>query len=332
MKLRGVQKIAAVLLGLERETAALLLKDLPNGPLDAITQAMVELSDHKLTLADMQPALDEFWRRIQDGSKLVTNFQDLLNSALGEERAKEHVRKLESTRERTAPLAPLEHLAPREVADVLQDENEQVCAIVLSLLKPKCAAKILECFPPDRSVEMIQRIANLSRPSSDLVESIAVSILERLGPTPPKSRERQDSGVTVAASILNYLAPDTEEELTGQLQQADDTLFKAIDEQRVTMDDLIAIDKKSMQKVLAGTDTRVLTLALKGVSKEIESAVLDNVSKRSRDNIMEERELLGAVALADVQKARQELLSIIRDMMKKGELTLRRGGSDDVVT
>ncbi|MFZ5618403.1 MAG: FliG C-terminal domain-containing protein [Pseudomonadota bacterium] len=130
---------------------------------------------------------------------------------------------------------------------------------------------------------------------------------------------------------MNYLTQESESALTETLQESDEPLFKAIDEKRVTMDDLISIDKKAMQKILAGIDTRVLTVALKGASKEVEQSILENVSKRSRESILEERDLLGALPVAEVQAARMELLNQVRVLMKSGELKIRRAGGDDVV-
>ena len=329
MKVRGVEKIAAVLLGLERGTAALLLKDLPDEPLEAITQAMVELSAKNFTIADAEPTLEEFYQRLGDGSAVVNNFQDLLTSALGENRAKAHVQKLASSRERSAPLGLLEQLPPGEVADVLMDEHDQVCAVALASMRPKAAARILEEFSSEARTNMLKRVASLETPAPDLVAAVGAALIERLGPARPSSEP--ESGLNVAASILNFMEGEAEQEVAEVMQGDDMQLYQAIDEQRVTMEDLTHIDKRSMQKVLAGIDARVLTVALKGASKPVENSILDNVSKRSRDNIMEERELLGAVPVLEVKQARQSLLSVVREMVKKGELVLNRAGGDDVV-
>jgi flagellar motor switch protein FliG len=238
--------------------------------------------------------------------------------------------KMQSLRERGNPLAPLEQLPPHEVADVLLDENEQLCAIVLSGMRATAAARVFESFPPERRAAVMGRIARSSPPRRELVEEIASSLLARLAPVQP-SRRGDARGVSAAAQIMNYVSQETETALTQALQQEEETLFQQIDEQRVTMDDLIGIEKKAMQKILASIDTRVLTIALKGAAKEVESAILDNVSKRSRETILEERDLLGAIPLAEVQQARMQLLNQVRALMKSGEVKIQRAGGDDVV-
>jgi len=334
MKLRGVQKIAGVLLGLEKDVAAKLMQGLPAEKLDAVTEAMVELSDRHVTPGDTEPALGEFIKRITAGASATNDFKELLREALGPEKADAHLQKIQGLRERGNPLAPLEMLPPHEVAEVLQDENEQVCSIVLANMKPTAAARILECFAADRRPTIVARIAKTATPLPELVDEIATALLSRLAPVQPSRRgdARGDArGVAAAAQIINYLSTDSETALTEALQADEETIYQQIDEQRVTMEDLIGIDKKAMQKVLAGVDTRVLTVSLKGASKEVESSILENVSKRSRETILEERELLGALSVAEIQQSRMQLLNQVRALMKSGEVKLRRAGGDDVV-
>ena len=330
VKLRGVQKIAAVLLGVDKDVAAKLMNALPSTSLEAVSEAMVELSDKRLTPQDAEPALGEFARRITGGASATNDFKELLREALGPEKAEAHLQKLQNLRERGNPFAPLEMLPPHEVADVLLDENEQVCAIVLAGMRSTAAARVFESFPNDRRPAVMSRIARSRPPRRELIEEIAASLLARLSPA--VSSQRGDSrGVAAAAQIMNYVSQETETALTEALQREEDTLFRQIDEQRVTMDDLIGIEKKAMQKILASIDTRVLTVALKGASKEVEQAILENVSKRSRETILEERDLLGAIAMSEVQQARMQLLNQVRALMKSGEVKIRRSGGDDVV-
>jgi len=330
VKLRGVQKIAAVLLGVDKDVAAKLMNALPPDHLEAVTEAMVELSDKRLTPQDAEPALSEYARRITGGTSGTNDFKELLREALGQEKAEEHLQKMQSVRERGNPLSPLEHLPPHEVAEVLLDENEQVCAIALAGMRPTAAARVFECFPAERRPAVISRIAKSSPPRRELMEEIAGSLLVRLSPVQP-SRRGGKRGVAAAAQILNYVSQETETALAESLAQDDDTLFRQIDEERVTMDDLIGIEKKAMQKILASIDTRVLTVALKGATKEVEQAILENVSKRSRETILEERDLLGALPMSEVQQGRMQLLNQVRALMKSGEVKIRRSGGDDIV-
>jgi flagellar motor switch protein FliG len=160
-------------------------------------------------------------------------------------------------------------LPPGEVAEVLLDENEQVCAIALSAMKPTAAARVLESFPAERRMSVLTRVAKSIPPRREVLDSIAGSLIARLAPAAPKVRQ-EVVGVASAAQIMNYLTQETETALIEAMQGSDEQLFTSIDEKRVTMDDLTGIDKKAMQKILAGVDTRVLIACAKGASREVD--------------------------------------------------------------
>ena len=90
---------------------------------------------------------------------------------------------------------------------------------------------------------------------------------------------------------------------------------------------IAALDKRTMQKVLAGIDTALLAMALKACDEEIADALLGATSQRTRDMIQEERELLGALPLTDVLDAQRKILLTVRDLMDSGEITVSKGGA-----
>lgn len=330
MPAKGTQKIAAVLLGLDKEVAASLLRGVPEQKLEQLSQAMVQLSlDPNFQVKEANAALEEFGRRLQGERSPAGDFQDLLERALGEDRAAPHVERIDSSRRSTAPFGAFEKLPPQEVAEVLLDENEQLAALVLSQVGPGTAARILGHVPKELQPRLVLRVVHCEPPPIDVQERIAATLLERFGPVAPKS-PKGDAGSDKSghvAAILNFLDEDMEKHISGELATEDEQLFQRIDEQRVTMDDLLGIDKKAMQKILGNIDTKVLTLALKGASPEIEEKVLGNVSKRAKETILEERELLGAVPRSEVEGARKELLLQVRVLVKSGEVVLLRGDS-----
>jgi flagellar motor switch protein FliG len=58
----------------------------------------------------------------------------------------------------------------------------------------------------------------------------------------------------------------------------------------------------------------------------VEQNILSNLSSRVRDMVKEERELAGAMSMADVKAARDEVLKNIRALIESGEFRPSRGG------
>ena len=80
-----------------------------------------------------------------------------------------------------------------------------------------------------------------------------------------------------------------------------------------------------MQKILAAVDSRQFAVSLKAAIPAVERAILDNLSKRASDMVVEERDNLGPTPLSDVLESQSEILKMIRDMMDKGDI--KAGGA-----
>ena len=76
---------------------------------------------------------------------------------------------------------------------------------------------------------------------------------------------------------------------------------------------------------------RVLAMALKGADEEVTQALLSNLSKRAREGVLEEKELLGPQPLSAVQEAQQSMVGVIRDLVQSGQVKIRRGKEAQLV-
>jgi flagellar motor switch protein FliG len=72
-----------------------------------------------------------------------------------------------------------------------------------------------------------------------------------------------------------------------------------------------------------------LTLAIKTASPELSKHIFSGMSKRASERVREDLELLGAVRLADVEAAQQEIVEIALRLAAEGTLTLGGGGKGD---
>ncbi|HBM81509.1 MAG TPA: flagellar motor switch protein FliG, partial [Clostridiaceae bacterium] len=96
-------------------------------------------------------------------------------------------------------------------------------------------------------------------------------------------------------------------------------------------EDIINLDNASIQIVLREVDNKDLALALKGCSEEVSDAIYRNMSKRAGALLKEDIQYLGPVRLMDVEKAQQNIVSIIRRLDETGEIIIARGGEDAII-
>jgi flagellar motor switch protein FliG len=76
-----------------------------------------------------------------------------------------------------------------------------------------------------------------------------------------------------------------------------------------------------MQQALRGIDERQLALALHEAPAEIVLKIKSSISERAATMLEEEKSLMTAPKKDDVRLARERILSTLKDLNRKGELS-----------
>ncbi len=339
-KLSGIQKIAVVLAVVNRETAVKLLKTFEEDEQQMITQALLELENLDLDESSITSIVDEFRKLLKEGGSAITNIEKTLNELLahvhGPEEARKRITQLREESKTSHPFRALRGLKGGDLAKVLLTEHPQVQALVLMHLDHDLAASVLDEIPEDLRPALVARIAATEEPPARLVKTVAHEVIERtrgLKRGGEKDPNATDPRLETVARILLSAQPGNDKLVLDSLTTKNEDLAKKIREKMFEWTDLLSLDKRTMQRVLADTDTRLLAMSLKGSDESgVGAKVLSAVSSRTADMIKDERELLGSVPLKDVLDARNQILNSIRDLISKGEISIARGKDAVYVT
>ncbi len=329
--LSGVQKIAVLLATVGEEGAAKVLGVFSPEEQDRIGQAMVELEDTDIDEGVVQDSLSEFRQMAQSGvvfrSRVGRTLDTVMNRLYSKEEAERRLSRIHEESRSRNPLRCLRGLRPGDLARLLTDEHVQVQALVLSNIETEQAADVLREMAPEQQADVVRRMAATEDPPVRLMKQVADRMAERTRGLPRDAGAAVDSGARVqtVAEILVASRGGTDKEILRLVEESDADLSMRIRERMFVWDDLQLLDKRTMQKLLAGVDTRVLALALKGSDDAIRDALLGATSQRTRDMILEERELLGSVPLSDVVEAQKQILTTVREMIDNGEVNVAKG-------
>ncbi|CAB4928642.1 unannotated protein [freshwater metagenome] len=96
-------------------------------------------------------------------------------------------------------------------------------------------------------------------------------------------------------------------------------------------EDIVVVDDRSMQLVLREVAAADLASALKGVRDDVRDKVMRNLSERAALDLQDEIELLGPVRAAAVGEAQARVVAVLRTMEESGQITIDRGGDDDLI-
>ncbi len=330
--LSGIHKVAVLMALVGADMAARLLKQFELDEQASIMKAMHELEDMELDEESIHATLEDFRSLLASGGSAIPNLEktlvEVLNKAYGADETRRRLAEMKEEAKVTFPFRALRGLRPADLARVLMGEHPQVQALVLAHLDPEQAGSVLEGFPEEVRPPLVIRMANLEEPSTRLLKQVAADITERcrgLKRGEERDPDAPDPRLETIAEILLNAPSGTDKRIFDVLAEKSEDLVTRIRERMFEWTDLSSLDKRTMQRVLAEVDTRLLALALKRCDDAVRDQILGSVSQRTSEMIKEERDLLGSVPLKEVLEAQGSILTGIRELISKGEITPRRG-------
>ena len=327
----GIQKAAILLIALGPERSADIFKHLKE---DEIEELTLEIANTRSVSPQVkEDVLNEFYQiclaqqYIAEGG--IGYAKELLDKALGEDRAQEVITKLTASLQ-VRPFEFVRKTDPSQLLNFIQDEHPQTIAMILSYLTSTQAALVIGALPPEKQADVAKRIAMMDRTSPDVIKEVERVLEKKLS-----SLVNQDytivGGVDAIVNILNTVDRTTEKHIMESLEIEEPELADEIRKKMFVFEDILLLDDRAIQRVLRDVDNADLGVALKAANEEVQNVIFKNLSKRLAAMIKEDMEFMGPVRMKDVEEAQQKVVSVIRKLEDSGEIVISRGGGDEIV-
>ena len=327
----GVEKAATLLITLGPEKSAKIFKHLKEEEIEQLTLEIANTSS--VSPQTKEKVLSEFYeiclaqQYIAEGG--IGYAKELLEKALGEEKAKDVIGKLTASL-KVRPFEFIRKTDPSQLLNFIQDEHPQTIALILSYLPASQASMVVSSLPPEKQADVARRIAQMDRTSPDVIKQVEKVLERKLS-----SLVNQDytivGGVDAIVSILNSVDRGTEKHIMETLEVEEPELADEIRKKMFVFEDILSLDDRAIQRVLRDVDNSDLALALKGATEEVQNVILNNLSKRLAVMIKEDMEYMGPVRMKDVEEAQQKIVNIIRKLEDSAEIVIARGGGDEII-
>ena len=327
----GVEKAATLLITLGPEKSAKIFKHLKEEEIEQLTLEIANTSS--VSPQTKEKVLSEFYeiclaqQYIAEGG--IGYAKELLEKALGEEKAKDVIGKLTASFQ-VRPFEFIRKTDPSQLLNFIQDEHPQTIALILSYLPASQASMVVSSLPPEKQADVARRIAQMDRTSPDVIKQVEKVLERKLS-----SLVNQDytivGGVDAIVSILNSVDRGTEKHIMETLEVEEPELADEIRKKMFVFEDILSLDDRAIQRVLRDVDNSDLALALKGATEEVQNVILNNLSKRLAVMIKEDMEYMGPVRMKDVEEAQQKIVNIIRKLEDSAEIVIARGGGDEII-
>ncbi|MDF2902694.1 MAG: flagellar motor switch protein FliG [Bacillus sp. (in: firmicutes)] len=327
----NTQKAAILLLSVGPDVSTEIMKHLEEKEIESITKEITEL--RKVTSDDKEKIIKEFYQLAVDANIVsyggIDIARDLLKRTFGSEKAAGFLKRM-GNNSSNKPFQFVQNVEQIQIFNLLQYENAQTIALVLSYLESDKAAGILSTFSPERQIEIARRIAMMDTASQDTVHQVEQVLQEKLSTTSSQKHDAQN-GIDSIVSILNSVDRGTEKNILDTLQKDEPDLANEIKQRMFVFDDIAYLDNRSIQRVLMEVQNQDLHFALRMTSQGVKDAVFRNISKRREEALQEELSSMEPVRLKEVEDAQGRIVMIVRKLEEDGVIIISRSGEENLV-
>ncbi len=319
--LNHVEKTALVLLGMGEDAAAQVLQHFSRDETQRVTRAMAKLSGIKSDNAKgvIQAFFEDFRQHsgIRGASKEYLS--NTLRKALGNDLAKGLLNNLYGDEIRNN-MQRLQWVDAEILARFISREHPQMQAIFLAYLPAESSSEVLQKLSSECHDDLLFRIARLQEIDHQVAGDLN-ELIERCIEQVSVTNSAPLSGVKQAADIINRFDGDRAL-LMEMLKLHDEEVVSEIEENMFDFMLIARQREETMDKLVQQVPLELWGMALKGADIVQQQAIKRSMPQRMVKALEDDMALRGAVPISSVERARQEIMQIVRELSDTGEIEL----------
>lgn len=330
-KLTGPEKAAVLLISLGEDIAADIITKLDEKEVQSLGNYMSYLGSVDSDTMDM--VSQEFYDDLMTGKAgLTVAGKDFMKGALMKGMDPLKVAEIMDNistpgEELGGGLDTLRLLDPKTIVNFLKNEHPQTGAIVIAHLDPSLASEVVKLLPEKVRSEIILRLSTLERVAPGVIKDLDEALQSEFSATGAVEGSKI-GGVNAVAEVLNQLDHATESSILAEIEENNPDLAENIRSLMFTFADLLKLDDRAFQQVLKDIPQQELLLALKTASEQLRDKIFGNMSQRASTMLREDLEALPPQRLSDVEKAQQNIITIVKRLEDEGKIIIGGGGEE----
>ena len=329
----GARKAAILMIAVGEGIASELLRALPEGDVQRITEELADLRNVPPEIS--AEVMQEFWEVLESQHILLHGGLEyasrLLQDTFGKQRAEDLLMLVRRAQEASqGNLGKLQKTDPQQLGKLLDSEHPQTIALVLAHLDPRRASQVFDNLSEEHKVVSIRRLAEMRQFSPEMAQKVALILhrrLENVGDTKRKSY----SGFKAVADLLNRVNAEEAKRILEAIEEDQPELALSIRNLMFTFEDLVTVPPVTIREIVSGVDKRQLALALRGANEELRAQVFKAMSSRAVEMLKEDMEVMGPVRSREVAAAQQEILNLARRLESEGKVMLKLETGDEMM-
>jgi flagellar motor switch protein FliG len=324
----GLQKAAMLLMSLDSETVAELLKGFDPEEIQEVAMEIARMqTSKKLSTDELTQNAYEFCVSLHQKKasrfSMKTFVNQTLTTVLDKDKAievQEEVKRISGDKDM---FSDIRMASTDELVLALEGEHPQTIAVILSELDPKKGQDVMARLSEEARLKAIGRMINPEMVGSGVKQRMAFTVSERLERLKGETlTERPEQALRKLAVVLSGLETDLRDQMLEEIKKHDEEISKTVRNLMITWDDLLTIADRSLQEALRNVEPGRLAIALYGASEAITQKIRKNISERAVEALDEEISLMQDPLEKEVLEAREEVVVPLREANEQGTLRI----------
>ncbi len=321
--LRGTEKVAALLLSLDREVAQRLLKHFDRSELRRVAKITAALGT--VPAETLESLKNEFLEKLSgEGAGLIgtiSRAEELLIGVAPPEDVSEIIAELHG-KSNDLLWTRLSSIPETSLADYLADEHPQMIATIVNRIPTSLAAKLLALLPSDLRNDVMARML-ATGPVSDTALRLLEGVLQEdifasVAPTSSNAK---------VAAIVNQMEREQVSEILESIGKTQPAAAEELKALLFSFEDIGRLSARARATLLDQVPTEQLIAALRGTDAALRELILPGLSARMRKMVEMELSTGDAPSRKDVVAAQRAIAQTVLRLAEDGIIHL--GGDEE---
>jgi flagellar motor switch protein FliG len=325
--LKGPDRVATLLFAMGKPAATRLLKHFSSEEIKLITKSAAELG--QVSPSQLETLIEEFSAQFSNGASLfgtATEVEKLLSGVLSPEQIAELMADVLGNSNKSI-WDRVSTVSESTLATYLMKEHPQTAALILSKVKPACAAKVMGHLPQPLRNGLMRRMLAFKPIVDETMRNIEQTIHEDFMIN--FSRNMGADTHAKMADIINKMERDHMEEVLQSLTEVRPKSAEILKGLLFTFDDIVGLTPRARTALFDQIPNDRVVLALKGTDDAFRSVILSSLASRVRRMVEHELNSREPASQRDVLDARRAITDLALEMAGRGEIEINSESDDD---
>ena len=325
--LKGPERVATLLFAMGKPAASRILKHFSEEEIRLVTKSAAQLGPVSPT--QIEQLVEEFASNFSDGADLVggaAHIEKLLTGILSPEQIANIMSEVVGSANKSI-WERISTVSESAIASYLMKEHPQTAALILSKVKPSCAAKVMTQLPQPLRNNLMRRMLSMKPIVDETMKNIEKTLHEDFMANFSKNAG-SDTHAKIA-DIINKMEREHMEDVLSSLSSVRPKSAEILRGLLFTFDDIVKLTPRDRTTLFDQVPPDRVVLALKGTNDEFRKVVLSALSSRVRRMIEHELNSKEPSAHRDIAEARRTITDLALEMAGRGEIVINSETEDE---